>query len=69
MSYSKRHEARQRDDEGARTDVGRALHFGFDEAQEVLLVHAARVMDVRVDLADIVKIAVPDSSGWDSLFI
>ena len=32
------------------------LHLGLDEPQQVLLVHAARVVYVRVDLARVVKV-------------
>lgn len=30
----------------------------FDETQKMLLVHAGRVMNVRIDLSDIVKVSV-----------
>ena len=40
-----------------RTHVGAALHFGLDEPQEVLLVHAARMVHVRVDFPRVVKVA------------
>lgn len=33
-------------------------HLAFDEAKEVLLIHACRVMNVSVDLAHVVKIAM-----------
>lgn len=42
-------------------DLARARpHRLLDEAQEVLLVHARRGVDVRVHLADVVKVAVRD---------
>lgn len=40
------------------TYVGIALHLVFDETKQVLLVHAARVVDVRVDLTNVVEISV-----------
>ena len=36
--------------------MGVVLHFGFDETQQVLLVHAARVVNVRVDFSEVVEI-------------
>jgi hypothetical protein len=37
------------------------LHLALDKPQQVLLVHASRVMDVSVDFADVVKVSVRDS--------
>jgi hypothetical protein len=39
------------------------FQFGFDEAQEMLLVHAGGVMDVCVHLSDIVVISMRNSLG------
>ena len=33
------------------------LHLVFDEAQEMLLIHAAGVVDVRIDLTQVVEVA------------
>lgn len=38
--------------------VGLLAQLGLDEPQEVLLVHAGAVVDVGVDLADVVEVAV-----------
>ena len=38
--------------------VGLLAQLGLDEAEEVLLVHAGRVVHVGVHLADVVKVAV-----------
>lgn len=38
-------------------NLGVALHFCLYESQEVFLVHAARMVDVCINLADVVKIA------------
>ena len=35
-----------------------ALHFGLNEAKQVLLVHATGVVDVGVDLSQVVEVAV-----------
>lgn len=32
------------------------FHLGLDETKEVFLIHAARVMNVRVDLSNVVKV-------------
>jgi hypothetical protein len=39
-----------------RANIRTALHFGLDESQQMLLIHASRMMNVRVDLSDVVKI-------------
>jgi hypothetical protein len=41
---------------GERTHVGRLFQLGLDESQQMLLVHACRVVDVRIDLSDVVKV-------------
>ncbi len=38
-------------------NLGVVLHFRFYEPQKVLLVHATRMVNVCVDLADVVEIA------------
>lgn len=38
--------------------LGASLELGLDEPQQVLLVHAGAVVHMRVDLADVVKVAV-----------
>jgi len=35
-----------------------ALHFGLNEAKQVLLVHATGVVDMSVDLPQVVKVAM-----------
>ena len=39
-----------------KTDIRGALHFWLDESQQVFLVHTARMMNVGIDLAGVVKI-------------
>jgi hypothetical protein len=39
------------------TDLGRVLHLTLDEAQQVLLVHARRMVNMGVDLTDIVEVS------------
>jgi hypothetical protein len=36
--------------------VWTALHLGLDKTDEVFLIHAAGMMDMRVNLADIIEI-------------
>lgn len=38
------------------TDIGRLLQLGLDESQQVLLVHARRVVDMGIDFPDIVEV-------------
>jgi len=45
----------------ARTHISRALHLRLDESEYMLLVGGRRVVDVSVDLADVVEVAVRDA--------
>ena len=40
--------------------IWRPLHFGLDKTEQVFLVHARRMVDVRIDFPDIIKVA----GGW-----
>ena len=49
------------------TDLGRVLHLTLDEAQQVLLVHARRMVNMGVDFTDIVEVSggvQGRSAGW-----
>jgi hypothetical protein len=54
------------------TDLGRVLHLTLDEAQQVLLVHARRMVNMGVDLTDIVEVSggvqVDQQVGLDQEF-
>lgn len=39
-----------------------ALHFRFDEAKQMLLIHAAGVMHVGINLAQVVEVAMAPKS-------
>ena len=43
--------------QGAATDVWAVLHLELDEAQQMLLVHTAGMMNVRIDFAHVVEVA------------
>lgn len=45
------------------------LHLALDETQEMFLVHASRVVNVGVNLANIVKVSVGDFLAVRSLLI
>ena len=51
------HQARRTVERREHRNLGVALHFCLYESQEVFLIHAARMVDVRINLADVVKIA------------
>lgn len=38
-------------------DLGMTLHLGLDKPEQMLLIHAARVMNVGINFAKIVKIS------------
>ena len=43
------------------TYIGAPLHLRFNEPQEMLLVHTAGMMDMRIDLPQVVKIPANQS--------
>lgn len=46
-----------------KTDLRGLLHFTLDESQQMLLIHAGRVVDVGVDFSNVVKVPVKRSSN------
>ena len=49
-----------KDDIPERAHVRVVPYFVFDESKQVFLVHAARVVNVRVDLSQVIKVADED---------
>ena len=43
------------------------LKFGFDEAEEMLLIHRRRVVDMRINLSDIIIVSMRHSLAINAL--